>query len=513
MADMPWNNAQPGSAPDDSFNVATAGTGSPPPNQPPAGYGSLPTLSQPNQIQPPQYKPLPDFTPQGGGGGNNQQMQDQLNGIQTSAGLEGIARQQEGQAAADQGEAVNKATATQADWETAQLKARDQIANAYVDDHKAKLADYQSAVQDAANTKIDPNHFWNSKSTGSQIGLIAAQALGGFNQGFSGGKIPNAAADMVRARIQDDIRAQQDNADNKWKGVSGKKSLIDIARDSNLDRMHEFDAATAAGEHIAAQQIEGMKAHFGGQAQQAAADAIAQNLKGHANELVLGQINQEANRANEAAKLHIDNWKAQAEAIGAQNQQTGQIFQNQILRQAIPSGGGGGGSQGLPDSAANYLRATNPEMAKTLAHVGPNQNIAVGSEEEKTKVEDAIQASDDAANKEQELLNQREAHGGVSGGNLWGLSLNPHSEEAAQAAEEARGALAGTSQFGRLNPELLKLTSGSVPNGLTTGMFGGTERTNAALRQQIATLRNTRNSILARKGLAQSHDESLTPIK
>jgi hypothetical protein len=498
----------------DDFNFATAGTGvgqPGQPTQPPAGFGSLPTMPQ-GPGPGPQYQPIPAFVPQGGGG-NNRAMQDQLNATQTAAGLQGVAVAEGGQAEADTGEAINKRLATEADFEQAQQDARAKIANAYVEDHKQKLADYQNQITDAMSSKIDPNHFWNSKSTGSQIGLIVAQALGGFNQGFSGGKIPNTAADMIQARIQQDVAAQQANAENKWKGVGAQKNLIDMARESNLDRMHEFDAATAAGEHIASQQIEGMKARGMGQSQLAAANALQQQLEGHAHELVLGQLNQEANRGMEAAKLHIDNWRAQLEGVNAQRQGALQQEQMGLLSQATPGGSSGGGGMGLDDDRANRLRAMNPEMAKTLAHVGPNQNINVGSEDEKKEIEDAIQSSTDAADKEQKLLDIREKHGGVTGGNLWGLSLNPHSKEADQAAEDAKLALAGSSKYARLNPELLKLTAGEVPNGLTTGALGGTERTNAALRQQIATLRNTRNSILARKGLAQNHEDSLMPIK
>jgi hypothetical protein len=64
-----------------------------------------------------------------------------------------------------------------------------------------------------ASSKIDPNHFWNSKSTGGKIMATIGVLLGGIGGGASG--TPNQALATLQNHIQQDIEAQKLDQSNK----------------------------------------------------------------------------------------------------------------------------------------------------------------------------------------------------------------------------------------------------------------------------------------------------------
>lgn len=81
--------------------------------------------------------------------------------------------------------------------------------------YQDKDAQLEKAVQDH---KIDPDRYWNNKSTGSKIAAIIGVALGGFGSGLTGQ--PNAALGMLKDAAQKDIAAQMNDQSknmNLWK--------------------------------------------------------------------------------------------------------------------------------------------------------------------------------------------------------------------------------------------------------------------------------------------------------
>lgn len=78
---------------------------------------------------------------------------------------------------------------------------------ANLDDHLAQL---QARADMLREDRVDPDHFFASKSTGEHIQLGIAAFLGGLAQGALGTPT-NHVADMIRGRIHDDIDAQKDN--------------------------------------------------------------------------------------------------------------------------------------------------------------------------------------------------------------------------------------------------------------------------------------------------------------
>lgn len=88
---------------------------------------------------------------------------------------------------------------------------------AYFEAQQSVLKNYQdqydNMVKDIGSGKIDPNHYWDSKSTGQKVGAAIAMMLGGLGAGLTGG--PNVALEMMEKHLQNDIEAQKATLGNK----------------------------------------------------------------------------------------------------------------------------------------------------------------------------------------------------------------------------------------------------------------------------------------------------------
>lgn len=123
---------------------------------------------------------------------------------------------------------------------------------------KAKL----DAVKD-----VDPDHYWNSKSTGEKILQGIGVALGGFAAGMPhsglGGR--NYALEIMNKGIDNDIAAQQANIKRQWDQVSKGQELAKdtFARSTfetdQLDKakLHAIDKAKNMISGYAAQATDG----------------------------------------------------------------------------------------------------------------------------------------------------------------------------------------------------------------------------------------------------------------
>lgn len=111
---------------------------------------------------------------------------------------------------------------------------------------KAQVAQLQAS-------KIDPDHWWNERSTGQKIAATLGMALGAFGSSMphtsGGGK--NYAWDMIQKHIDGDISAQEKNLTNKWngltKGMELNKSedarnqfMVDQKQRLKLDALEKF---------------------------------------------------------------------------------------------------------------------------------------------------------------------------------------------------------------------------------------------------------------------------------
>jgi len=469
---------------------------------PPGDAGAAPAST----LQPPA---VPNLL--GGGGGG---MGGLAKGILGDAAHQAEAVGQLGEQQAQEGLARQQLFERQNDIAEQRQAAKDELIKQQADDDARRMADYQQKVNEFSSGKIDPNHAWASMGTGNKIAAIIGTALGGLAQGF--GIKDNAAAQMIQQHIQNDIRAQEANRENDRFTLGQRKDLVSLAHASGVDKLHQFDLASAAGLDLAAKQVESMAAGFQGQDQKASAQVLASQLRGEAKKSVVGVMAQQQQAANAGAELKLKQYELNQNAYQFKRQIDAQDQSRKLMQAATPGGAGGSAQQGLTDDQANAARAQDPELyGKRLAHLGPNQNILVGSEDERKELEGSISSAGAAADSVQRLIDLRKEHGGLLGGTvgtpLGQLSVNPNAKVADDAANEARLELAGMSKYSRLNPELLKLTGSAIPTHALAGDLTGS--TDKALLDELNQLRGHKAAFLKAHGLEEDLDGHLVPLK
>jgi hypothetical protein len=78
--------------------------------------------------------------------------------------------------------------------------------------HANEINDHiNNTIEDIKNNHIDPNRVWNNKTTGGQIATAIGLVLGGFNPTAR----PNAAMEFFQKQIDNDIKAQELDLNNK----------------------------------------------------------------------------------------------------------------------------------------------------------------------------------------------------------------------------------------------------------------------------------------------------------
>ena len=107
-----------------------------------------------------------------------------------------------------------------------------------------------------ASTKIDPDHWWNSKSTGGKIAAGIGVILGGLGQGLQmwgphGNKqATNTALEQVDKAIHDDIDAQKESKNDMWKQFQAKTGIADNEENRQQWSMQHSEASYLAGKEV-----------------------------------------------------------------------------------------------------------------------------------------------------------------------------------------------------------------------------------------------------------------------
>lgn len=96
-------------------------------------------------------------------------------------------------------------------------------------------AQYDNLAKEVVNGKIDPNRYWNNKSSGDKMSAAIGILLSGLGAGISGNPNNNMALGMIQKQIDNDIEAQKVNLGNK-------NSLLSL----NLQAQGNMEAAMHA---------------------------------------------------------------------------------------------------------------------------------------------------------------------------------------------------------------------------------------------------------------------------
>lgn len=131
-------------------------------------------------------------------------------------------------------------------------------------------------VQQISQTRVNDNQFFDNMSTGGKIATFAALAMGGFVGAKTG---TNMAADQIKNMVDNNIKVQLANLQNRREGVAQQNTLIqqDVAR--GMDLYTAATKAQALGYEQAAKIVELEGSKLSGQLEKANAAQIAAKLR------------------------------------------------------------------------------------------------------------------------------------------------------------------------------------------------------------------------------------------
>lgn len=272
------------------------------------------------------------------------------------------------QGAAAQGALGEEQARVHAKFQEAQQNAQ----LAYKQSFDMLEAERQNHMQDIRDGYIDPNKYWDNHSKMSAaIGMILA--------GFNPTNRPNAAVELLKHQMDQNIQAQMKNLDSKQNLLAGNLRQFGNLRDAtDMTRIMQND--------IMKSQLE-----------QAAAKAQSPMAK--------------------AAAL---------DAAGKLAMETAPIFQQFNMRRAMMHLTQNGGDAHSVEQLIGYMRMTNPEMAKEMeSRYVPGVGLAVVPVPE--KVRDQLIGQQQMNTAAKDLINFVKTH----------TTLNPMSKDYATGQQKA----------------------------------------------------------------------------
>lgn len=156
--------------------------------------------------------------------------------------------------------------------ERAQMERFERMRSDFDNSQAQRMRDMEDLRGEIAATKIDPSqYFAKGNGFGNVLSLLSV-ALGGFAEGYSGGRLKNNALAMLQNSIAQDIEAQKANLANKRGALSESQSLYGLAR-------QKFGDDQTAMEYTRARQNELLKNQALRFANEGRTDAIRANAQ------------------------------------------------------------------------------------------------------------------------------------------------------------------------------------------------------------------------------------------
>jgi hypothetical protein len=120
---------------------------------------------------------------------------------------------------------------------------------------QAKHDQIEDDARTLAATEVDPDRWWESRSTAQTIAGYIAAALGGLTQHLNGGK--NLGLEAINSAIDRDIDAQKANLQNKRAMLGERRGLVSELFQRTGDLNQAAETARLAGKTRALNQLEG----------------------------------------------------------------------------------------------------------------------------------------------------------------------------------------------------------------------------------------------------------------
>lgn len=176
-------------------------------------------------------------------------------------------------------------------------------------EYQRAIANQQRLSKMAEEFQINPDNYFGNLSTGSKIATILSMAVGGFAQGYSGGRIPNYAAEALDKAIERDIDAQRQRKDSLYKQL--------LAATGDAEKAGAL--ARAKTQEVAALKVSQLGAQSKSEVFKKAAAVTAAQLNASALTAYQAVLNTDLNMNIARRNLQL-NEMATAEQIATQRQ-------------------------------------------------------------------------------------------------------------------------------------------------------------------------------------------------
>lgn len=199
-------------------------------------------------------------------------------------------------------------------------------ANEVAQTGKEHTARINQAIADFKATKVDPDHWWNSRTTGQKIAASLAMAFDAMGAAWSrSGRTP--AIDRINHAIQQDIEGQKLAYEAKARGVEMAQTAYSAARQAGADDATAQSAVRLAGYNKLIADGEARLAQTAAPEQQAAGQQAIAQLR--------TQAAQESARYAELTAKHVTSSTTTVKGgAGTPQQQTASGLANDIVRMA-----------------------------------------------------------------------------------------------------------------------------------------------------------------------------------
>lgn len=208
----------------------------------------------------------------------------------------------------------------------------------------------QDLIDDYKNFKVDPNRA-NSGAEGALNTL--GVALGAFGASLS--KSPNYALEIVNRKIDQDIAAQEKEADSKLRTINMRQNAVAFFRQQGMDARQSYLAAKQVALEDMQNKVQQLAAKYGTDVAKASSDKVVAELEAQKQALLQQQYTASQPKTTTVSQYRPVAGMGQVDAETLNKVQTfvnenGQIKQYKLARTA----------QDLWDSAVN---SGAPEVA------------------------------------------------------------------------------------------------------------------------------------------------------
>lgn len=161
----------------------------------------------------------------------------------------------------------------------------------------------RAEIRKARNMKIDPDRWWNEKSTEGKILAGIGMVLGGIGGGLAKtGR--NPAMEVMNNAIERDINSQKNDIDNAWKAIDKQHALNNDAFTRDLHFQTYLNYARTAGWETAKSQLA-----------EAAAKTQSETVRNNAANMIQDITDQQMKIRNDQWRLAVAAQQADIERM------------------------------------------------------------------------------------------------------------------------------------------------------------------------------------------------------